>query len=147
MKPRLEIKFPLKSQWAFWTGKPYEPAQGEFLLNHARSGILLALQALDVAGKHKAVVAVFEVSKKAVPVRPNPFLAPVRGDIEAECSIIRPLLVLVRAALILVVINARVFTFRNVKDNCEMAAGTVFVGLLFGAKNFKNVGSFRELLK
>ena len=46
MKPRLEIRFPLKSQWSFWMGKPYEPAQGEFLLNHARSGILLALQAL-----------------------------------------------------------------------------------------------------
>lgn len=29
-------------------GKPYEPVQGEFLLNHARSGILLALQALDL---------------------------------------------------------------------------------------------------
>ena len=48
MKPRLEIRFPLKSQWTFWMGKPYEPVQGEFLLNHARSGILLALQALDL---------------------------------------------------------------------------------------------------
>lgn len=58
MKPRLEIKFPLKSQWAFWTGKPYEPAQGEFLLNHARSGILLALQALDLpAGSGVGVMA------------------------------------------------------------------------------------------
>ena len=48
MKPRLEIRFPLKSQWTFWMGKPYEPVQGEFLLNHARSGILLALLALDL---------------------------------------------------------------------------------------------------
>ena len=58
MKPRLEIRFPLKSQWAYWTGKPYEPAQGEFLLNHARSGILLALQALALpAGSGVGVMA------------------------------------------------------------------------------------------
>lgn len=58
MKPRLEIIFPLKSQWAFWTGKPYQPAQGEFLLNHARSGILLALQALALpAGSGVGVMA------------------------------------------------------------------------------------------
>ena len=58
MRPRLEIRFPLKSQWTFWTGRPYEPAQGEFLLNHARSGILLALQALDLpAGSGVGVMA------------------------------------------------------------------------------------------
>ena len=58
MKPRLEIRFPLMDQWTFWTGKPYEPAQGEFLLNHARSGILLALQALALpAGSGVGVMA------------------------------------------------------------------------------------------
>lgn len=58
MKPRLEIRFPLKSQWNFWMGKPYEPAKGEFLLNHARSGILLALQALALpAGSGVGVMA------------------------------------------------------------------------------------------
>lgn len=58
MKPRLEIRFPLKSQWTFWVGEPYKPVQGEFLLNHARSGILLALQALDLpAGSGVGVMA------------------------------------------------------------------------------------------
>ena len=58
MKPRLEVRFPLKDQWAFWTGNPYEPAQGEFLLDHARSGILLALQALALpAGSGVGVMA------------------------------------------------------------------------------------------
>ena len=39
-------------------GKPYEPIRGEFLLNHARSGILLALQALDLpAGSGVGVMA------------------------------------------------------------------------------------------
>ena len=58
MKPRLEIRFPLKGQWSFWTGKPYEPSQGEFLLNHARSGIMLALQALALpAGSKVGVMA------------------------------------------------------------------------------------------
>lgn len=58
MKPRLEIRFPFKSQWTFWMGKPYEPVQGEFLLNHARSGILLALKALDLpAGSGVGVMA------------------------------------------------------------------------------------------
>lgn len=58
MKPRLEIRFPLKSQWTFWVGEPYKPVQGEFLLNHARSGILLALQALALpAGSGVGVMA------------------------------------------------------------------------------------------
>lgn len=58
MKPRLEIRFPLKSQWTYWMGKSYEPAEGEFLLNHARSGILLALQALGLpAGSGVGVMA------------------------------------------------------------------------------------------
>jgi dTDP-4-amino-4,6-dideoxygalactose transaminase len=38
----------MKSQWTFWKGKPYEPVRDEFLLNHARSGILLALRALGL---------------------------------------------------------------------------------------------------
>lgn len=58
MKPRLEIRFSLKSQWTYWTGRPYEPAKGEYLLNHARSGILLALQALELpAGSGVGVMA------------------------------------------------------------------------------------------
>lgn len=45
MIPRLQIEFPLRYQKEFWFGKPYSPAENEFLLNHARCGILLALKA------------------------------------------------------------------------------------------------------
>ncbi len=44
MIPRLDIQFPFYRQWQYWFGKPYEPHEGEYLLNHARSGIILALR-------------------------------------------------------------------------------------------------------
>lgn len=45
MIPRLDIQFPFRRQWNYWFGKPYEPREGEYLLNHARSGIVMALRA------------------------------------------------------------------------------------------------------
>ena len=57
MKPRLDIKFPFKRQWCYWFGKKYEPKQGEYLLNHARSGIVLALCASLPNGGRVGVVA------------------------------------------------------------------------------------------
>ena len=48
MLPRIEIRFPLRYQWRYCFGKPYEPTEGEFLLNHARTGIILALKALNL---------------------------------------------------------------------------------------------------
>ena len=57
MKPRLDIKFPFKRQWQYWFGKLYEPKQGEYLLNHARSGIVLALCASLPNGGRVGVVA------------------------------------------------------------------------------------------
>lgn len=49
MKPRLEIRFDKVLQQAFRRREPlYSPAENEFLLNHARSGLLLALQALGL---------------------------------------------------------------------------------------------------
>lgn len=48
MIPRLEIHFSLSEQWRFLFGKPYVPEENEFLLNHARSGILLALKAVGL---------------------------------------------------------------------------------------------------
>ena len=45
MIPRLDIQFPLKRQWQFWFGGQYEPREGEYLLNHARTGIVMALRA------------------------------------------------------------------------------------------------------
>ena len=45
MIPRLHISFSLGKQFAFCFGKSYTPQTGEYLLNHARSGIVMALRA------------------------------------------------------------------------------------------------------
>ena len=57
MIPRLNISFPLKNQWAFCFGQAYSPAKGEYLLNHARSGIVMALRAALPDGGRVGVVA------------------------------------------------------------------------------------------
>lgn len=57
MIPRLDIRFPLKRQWQYWFGDPYEPRDGEYLLNHARTGIVLALRASFPNGGRVGVVA------------------------------------------------------------------------------------------
>ena len=57
MIPRLNIEFPLKRQWCYWFGKQYEPQKGEYLLNHARTGIVMALRAALPKGGRVGVVA------------------------------------------------------------------------------------------
>jgi len=57
MIPRLDISFPLKRQWQYCFGREYEPAQGEYLLNHARSGIVMALRTALPHGGQVGVVA------------------------------------------------------------------------------------------
>ena len=57
MIPRLQISFSLKNQRAFWFGEAYTPSQGEYLLNHARSGIVLALRTALPYGGRVGVVA------------------------------------------------------------------------------------------
>lgn len=57
MTPRLNISFSLKNQWAFCFGQAYAPAKGEYLLNHARSGIVMALRAALPKGGRVGVVA------------------------------------------------------------------------------------------
>lgn len=46
MIPRLQISFPHTMRRTYWHGQPYEPQKNEFLLNHSRSGLLLALRSL-----------------------------------------------------------------------------------------------------
>ena len=57
MTPRLDIRFPLRRQWLYWFGRQYEPQEGEYLLNHARTGIALALKATLPNGGRVGVVA------------------------------------------------------------------------------------------
>ena len=58
MKPRLEIHFTPAQKKAFWKGTAYVAEQQEFLVNHARCAILLALQSLKLpAGSPIGVMA------------------------------------------------------------------------------------------
>ena len=59
MIPRLQISFPLCYSKEYWLGKPYFAAENEFLLNHARSGILLALKAVDLPTEAGVGVMIF----------------------------------------------------------------------------------------
>ena len=57
MIPRLDIRFPLCRQLHYWWGKEYQPKQGEYLVNHARTGIVMALRAALPNGVRVGVVA------------------------------------------------------------------------------------------
>ena len=57
MIPRLHISFSLGKQLAFCFGKVYTPQAGEYLVNHARSGIVMALRAALPNGGRVGVVA------------------------------------------------------------------------------------------
>lgn len=57
MIPRLQISFSLKNQFTFWFGKLYAPKENEYLLNHARSGIVLALRSSLSNGGRVGVMA------------------------------------------------------------------------------------------
>ena len=57
MIPRLEVKFSLLYQWQYWFGKTYPPKDNEYLLNHARSGIVLALRSSLSDGGRVGVMA------------------------------------------------------------------------------------------
>lgn len=57
MISRLHIDCPLAFQKAFWFGKEYTPKYNEFLVNHARTGIVMALQAALPKGAVVGVMA------------------------------------------------------------------------------------------
>lgn len=57
MQPRLDLSFPLRSQHAFWFGKAYTPQAGEYMLNHARTGIVMALRTVLSNGGRVGVIA------------------------------------------------------------------------------------------
>jgi len=57
MIPRLDISFPLERQWQYYFGREYEAREGEYLLNHARSGIVMALRTCLPDGGEVGVVA------------------------------------------------------------------------------------------
>ena len=85
MIPRLDIQFPIKRQWQFWFGRQYEPNEGEYLLNHARTGIVMALRATLPDGGRVGVVAYscYTVANAVV----NAGCTPVFVDVTEELTI------------------------------------------------------------
>ena len=60
MKPRVEVNFDKAERRAFCKKKPcFQPNGNEFLLNHARSGLLLALKSLRLPKGSKVGVMVY----------------------------------------------------------------------------------------
>lgn len=57
MIPRLDISFSIRNQYAFWFGNADTPQSGEYLLNHARTGIVMALRTALPSGGKVGVVA------------------------------------------------------------------------------------------
>ena len=57
MIPRLDIQFPLARQIKYWRGEAYTPKKGEYLVNHARTGIVIVLRAALPNGGRVGVVA------------------------------------------------------------------------------------------
>ena len=59
MEPRIESNFTISQQARFVFGKPYVPGKTEFLLNHGRSAVLLALRALELPTGARVGVMVY----------------------------------------------------------------------------------------
>ena len=86
MKPRLDIQFPLKRQWQYWFGEEYKPKDGEYLVNHARTGIVMALRATLPKGGRVGVVAYncHTVANAVVNAGCNPFFVDVTEDLRID---------------------------------------------------------------
>lgn len=86
MIPRLNIEFSLKRQWQYWFGKQYEPREGEYLLNHARTGIIMALRAALPKGGRVGVVAYncHTVANAVVNAGCEPFFMDVTEDLKID---------------------------------------------------------------
>jgi len=83
MIPRLNIGFPLKRQWEYWFGTAYVAREGEYLLNHARTGIVMALRAALPKGGRVGVVAYncHTVANAVVNAGCTPFFVDVTEDL------------------------------------------------------------------
>lgn len=86
MIPRLQIAFPIKKQKTFWLGKAYSPQEGEYLLNHARSGIVMALHAALPNGGRVGVVAYncHTVANAVVEAGGTPIFVDVTEDLHMD---------------------------------------------------------------
>lgn len=86
MIPRLQISFPRNNQCIFWLGREYSPKEGEYLLNHARSGIVMALRAALPKGGRVGVVAYncHTVANAVVEAGATPVFVDVTEDLHVD---------------------------------------------------------------
>lgn len=59
MKPRLDVRFSVQSLWVYWFGK-INRREGEYYLNHNRTGLLMALQALNLPKGSRVGMMVYD---------------------------------------------------------------------------------------
>lgn len=88
MIPRLNISFPCRSQRAFWFGKAYTSQTSEYLLNHARSGIVMALRSALPHGGRVGVVAYncYTVANAVVESGCEPVFVDVTEDLHIDIT-------------------------------------------------------------
>ena len=88
MLPRLNISFPIKRQFTYWFGTPYIPQSGEYLLNHARTGIVMALRASLPEGGRVGVVAYncHTVANAVVNAGCTPIFIDVTDDLHVDIA-------------------------------------------------------------
>lgn len=86
MIPRLNISFTLKSMFNFLFGKKYIPNQNEYLLNHARSGIILVLKTLFPNGCNVGVMAYncHTLANAVVNAGSKPYFIDVTSDLRID---------------------------------------------------------------
>ena len=86
MIPRLQISFPLKNQRAFCFGQDYSPQVRECMLNHARSGIVMALRAALPKSCRVGVVAYncYTVANAIVKAGCTPVFVDVAEDLHID---------------------------------------------------------------
>ena len=103
LRSRLDIHFPFRQQRLFCCGEPYAAQAGEFLLNHARSGIMLALKALHlpensgvgvmVYNCHTVFNAIEQVGMRPVFIDVTPDLKIDTADLQHKAQQIKALVV------------------------------------------------------
>ncbi len=104
MKPRVEVNFDKAERQAFRKKYPeYQPNANEFLLNHARSGLLLALQSLSlpkgsrvgvmVYNCHTVMNAVAQAGCEVVFIDIDDHMRIDRDDLERKLSGLKALIV------------------------------------------------------
>ena len=88
MIPRLHISFSFKSQYAYWFGTAYAPQSGEYLLNHARTGIVMALRTALPDGGRVGVIAYncHTVANAVVQAGCTPVFVDVTDDLGNLCA-------------------------------------------------------------